>query len=215
MQRTVAWAVLGVLSLSHLGFQLADLDLLSAITQILLMPAVAALLWTLTDAPRGRLVRLGLVALGFSWLGDTLPRFVDDGFLLMVGGFLVAQVIYAVAFWPYRSRATVARARWLVPAAAVVVIALLWVCRDAGWLLPAVAVYATALVAMALLADGVNPVAGVGALVFVVSDAMIGLGAFTDLDLPASGFWIMLTYITAQILITLGIAREAHAHADS
>lgn len=211
MQRTLAWALLAVVALIHLGAQLADADTTSAITQVMLMPLVAAVLWLHTAAPRPRLVRLGLVALGFSWLGDTLPRFVDDGFLLMVGGFLVAQIVYVVAFWPYRARATVARAPWLLVLAAALVVGLLWVCRDAGWLLPAIAVYGSALVAMALLADGVNALTGYGALVFVVSDAMIGLGAFTDLDLPASGFWIMLTYIAAQGLIALGIARSAAA----
>lgn len=215
MQRTVAWALLAVVSLVHLGAQLADLDRTADVTQVLLMPLVAAVLWLHTVAPRPQLVRLGLIALGFSWLGDTLPRFVDDGFLLMVGGFLVAQILYAVAFWPYRARSTVARAPWLLALAAVLVVGLLWVCRDAGWLLPAIAVYGMALVAMALLADGVNALTGYGALIFVVSDAMIGLGAFTDLDLPASGFWIMLTYIAAQVLIALGIARSASAVRDS
>lgn len=194
----------------HLAGQLAGWGLVSDVTQVLLMPAVAGVLWAATAAPRPRLVRLVLLALFFSWLGDTLPRLVEDGFVLMVGGFLLAQIAYAAAFWPWRAQASATTRPWLVAVAALAVLALLLVCRaEAGLLLVPVGGYAVALVAMVLLADGVSRLSGWGAVVFLVSDAMIGLGAFTELDPPAAGFWVMLTYVAGQTLITLGVAERA------
>ena len=78
-----AWGALALLTLVHLAAQLAGASTLADASQWFLMPLLAACLWLATrrrdggrrdgDGPgrRSRLVRLTLVALGFSWLGDT------------------------------------------------------------------------------------------------------------------------------------------------
>lgn len=198
------------ISIVHLAAQLAAPDgPVAPATQVVLMPLLAWVLLAGTRAPRGRLVRLALVALGFSWLGDTLPKLAsgDAGFLLMVGGFLLAQVAYGAAFLPSWRASLVARAPLLlIPYAAVLVtlVALCW--RGAGGLLLPVVVYGLALTTMAVLATGLGWQAGVGGAVFLVSDSLIALHAFASLDLPAQGFWVMLTYIVGQALLVLGVA---------
>uniref|UniRef100_UPI00404A1451 hypothetical protein n=1 Tax=Brachybacterium sp. GPGPB12 TaxID=3023517 RepID=UPI00404A1451 len=46
-----------------------------------------------------------------SWAGDTLPRFLDGQaqFLAMLGAFLLAQIVYALALWPPRGGSLLAR----------------------------------------------------------------------------------------------------------
>ncbi|WP_102508447.1 lysoplasmalogenase family protein [Sanguibacter massiliensis] len=72
-----------------------------------------------------RLVELTLVALVFSWLGDSVPRLLDGdaAFLTMVSFFLVAQVVYIAAFWPARRRSAAVRACWSLPIYAAALVA--------------------------------------------------------------------------------------------
>ena len=208
----LALAVLGVVTGVHLLAQLfAPEGAVAGATQVLLMPALAAALVRGTRTPRPRVVRLVLVALFFSWLGDTLPRLASDdlGFLIMVGCFLLAQVSYAVAFWPMRGDSLLRRPVLVVPYA-LALVALVLLCRDgAGSLLGPVVVYGLALAAMAVLATGLGRVAGIGGAVFLVSDSLIALGAFTDLDLPAHSFWVMLTYVVGQALLVAAVRERA------
>lgn len=207
----IALGFLAAVAAVHLGAQVANHAPTAGATQVLLMPAAAVVLVTGTRAPRGPLVRLGLVALFFSWLGDTAPRLVDGdaAFLAMVGFFLVAQVVYAIAFWPYRHRSVLRRPLLLLPylAAAVVIGGLC--APTAGALLPAVIVYAIAIVAMAVLATGLGRLAAIGAAVFVVSDSLIALSSFGVLTVPGHGFWVMATYIAAQLMLVLAIRGAA------
>ena len=48
----------------------------------------------------------------------------------------------------------------------------------------------------------------IGSVLFVLSDSMIALNKFQVLDIPRSGFWIMLAYIPAQYLIMRGLTKE-------
>lgn len=200
---------LAMLTVLHLVAQVAEAPDLARVTQWGLMPLLAAVLWCASAAPRPRLVRAVLVTLCFSWVGDTAPAFFsgDAAFLAMVAGFLVAQVAYAAAFWPYRSQ-SLARRPAALAAYGLVAVAIVGACAPGapGPLLAAVVVYALCLGTMAVLATGVHLLAGIGGVVFLVSDAMIGLGAFTDwFAPPASGLWVMLTYVAGQALIVAGV----------
>lgn len=198
---------LALVSMVHLAAQGLHLDLLAGTTQLLLMPLLAAALLAGTTAPRGRLVQLALVALGCSWLGDTIPRFVGGqaGFLGMLGSFLVAQLVYALAFWPARRRSLLARPMLVLPYLAVAVGIIVLCAPAAGPLLPAVVVYAAAICAMAVLASGLGRLAGIGGAVFVLSDVLIAVNAFGVLMLPGHSVWVMLTYIAAQVMLVLAV----------
>ena len=196
----------------HLAAQVAGGDLVAGASQVLLMPLLAGVLWCDTLAPRSRLVILALVALGLSWLGDSAPKLAsgDTSFLVMVGFFLLAQVAYIVAFWPFRRRSVLHRRRPLLLVYLAVVAALVAACAAgaAGLLVP-VLLYGASLGAMAVLATGVNRLTAVGGALFLASDGLIALDAFASgFDLPAQGFWVMSTYVAAQVLIVAGVLRE-------
>ena len=205
----VAVAAYGVLALVHLAAQLADAPGLSRATQVLLMPTLAAAVWTATRWTRGRQVRWLLAGLGLSWLGDSLPGVVgeDLAFLVMVGFFLLAQVAYVVAFVPDVRRSVVHRRPVLLLPYALVLAALMAACAPgAGDLLVPVAVYGGVLTAAAVLATGLGRVGAVGGVLFLVSDGLIALNAFVPgWDLPRNGSWVMLTYVAAQALLALAV----------
>ncbi|USQ80989.1 lysoplasmalogenase [Ornithinimicrobium faecis] len=196
----------------HLVWQLTDQSAYARVSQWFLMPVLAVFLLVRTrGVERTRLVRLTLVALGFSWLGDTAPSLVegDTAFLVMVGFFLVAQVVYIVAFWPHRDQSVLRQRRALLLPYAVAIVALVLACAPhAGTLLVPVLAYGLLLGAMAVLATGLNSLVWAGGALFLVSDGLIAMNAFAPWwDLPGQGFWVMLTYIAAQLLIVLGVLR--------
>lgn len=202
-------ALFAALALTHLAVQLLGFDAWSRPTQVFLMPALLSVVASATRRPRSRIIILAMVALAFSWLGDTAPAFAsgDIAFLLLVGFFLVAQVVYVVAFWPYRAESTLSRRRWgLVPYVGFVAV-LVWVCAPhAGGLLVPVLLYGLVLGLMAILATGLGPWVAVGGALFLISDALIALRTFAPAwDPPVGGFWVMSTYIAAQTLIILGL----------
>ena len=217
MQRSIAVPAFALVTAVHLVSQLLGQGQTADLTQVLLMPLLALVLLRATRAPRSREVRLVLVALGFSWLGDTLPRLADGdaALLTMIGCFLLAQLVYAAAFWPSRHRSVLGRPLALLPylLAGATIVGLS--AREAGALLPAVAVYALAILAMAVLATGRGRVAAIGAAVFVLSDALIALDAFGMLTLPAHAVWVMATYVAAQVLLVLGVLAGERAAAGS
>jgi uncharacterized membrane protein YhhN len=211
----LALTAYGALAAVHVALQLAERATAAGATQVALMPLLALACVALTDT-RDRLVRLTLVALAFSWLGDTVPRLLDGdpAFLAMIGCFLLAQLVYVVAFRPYAAASLLARRRGWLAAYLVPVAALLAACLpDAGVLAPAVVVYGACLLAMALLATGVHPLAWVGGAVFAVSDGLIALDAFGPWDAPdaAGSAAVMATYTVAQLLLVLGVTARVGA----
>lgn len=207
----LALFVFAAVSVVHLGAQLLDAEMVSALTQALLMPTLAVALWAGSTAPRDRLVVLSLGALGLSWVGDTAPRILPDSlsFVGMLAAFLAAQILYAAAFWPWRHRSVLARPALLIPYAAAGVLICALCAAQAGSLLPAIIVYAAAIMVMAVLATGLGVRAGIGGAAFVASDSLIALDAFGVLTLPAQGFWVMSTYPLAQLLLMLSVRRHA------
>ena len=203
--------VLAVVIVVHLAAQLAGRGGLADTTQVVLMPLLAGVLWCETSAPRGRLVTLVLVALGLSWLGDSAPKLAsgDAAFLVMVGFFLLAQVAYIAAFLPFRARSVLhVRRPLLVPYVGAVVALVAACAAGAGGMLVPVLVYGACLGTMAVLSTGVDRLTAVGGALFLVSDGLIALDAFAaGFALPAQGFWVMATYVAAQVLIVGGVLR--------
>ncbi|MFN8148932.1 MAG: lysoplasmalogenase family protein [Candidatus Nanopelagicales bacterium] len=56
---------------------------------------------------------------------------------------------------------------------------------------------------MATLSLGVSTRVGIGGVLFLVSDLLIGLGA-ADIQVPLRGLLVMATYAIAQLLIVTG-----------
>ena len=98
----------------------------------------------------------------------------------------------------------------VLPWGQLALVVLVALCREgAGDLLVPVVVYGVALAAMAVLATGLGPVAGVGGAVFMLSDSLIALRAFADVELPAHSFWVMLTYVAGQALLVAAVRARA------
>lgn len=204
----------GVIALVHLLSHVLAVGegtvTLTRVTQWLLMPSLALLLWASTQSATSRLVRLVLLALFFSWLGDFLPGFTGEGdapFLTMVGGFLLAQITYIAAFVPFRERSFLRTNRVAVYAYLCAFVALVYLCAPgAGALLIPVVVYGVVLTVMAVLASGLGRIGALGGALFFVSDAMIAIRAFApDAALPSSGLLVMTTYIAAQALLVAAV----------
>ena len=210
--RTAASAAFVAVTLVHLVAQVTGPDGLRTWTQIFAMPLLVLVLLAWTASPPTRLVRWLVWGLGLSWLGDTAPKLAgDQSFLVMVGFFLLAQVAYVGAFWPARRASVLDRTSrgWPLPLAAyLVVLALLmiWCVPGAGSLLVPVVIYGVVLVAMAMLATGVHRLAAAGGVLFVISDGLIALNAFSSwYSLPWHGLAVMSTYLAAQGLLVAGV----------
>lgn len=175
---------------------LADIPVAHLVAKPLLMPLLAGY----AAARRGP--RLLVAALLFGWGGDMLllPD-ADAAFLIGMASFAAGHVCY---LWHF------GRARGSLPAglayAAVLAgfIALLWPGLPAEMRIP-MAGYSLLLTAMAYRAGTLGRYAAAGGALFLLSDALIATGIADWPQLPAPDFWVMLTYIAAQFLLTAGI----------
>lgn len=216
-RRPWPWAGAAFIAIAtiHLASQLFDLDVLNNVTQVFLMPALAATVVLAAASPRSQLVRLLLVSLFFSWLGDSVPRFLhgDPGFLAMVGFFLIAQVVFIVALWPHRSRSILRKPVLLLPYLAFFGLLIAVCAPNAGSLLVPVIFYGLTLLTMAVLSTGLGPVAALGGALFFLSDGLIAFRSFSDFLLPQHGFLVMLTYIAAQAILAYAFVTHARSSA--
>ncbi|MFJ2994989.1 lysoplasmalogenase [Pandoraea sp. NPDC087047] len=151
-------------------------------------------------------------ALIFSGAGDVLLAIptMAQGFVLGLGAFLLAHLAYFVLFWRVR------RPWAKVPGWHRVAIVLVWVAAalsyvmywpGMGELKAPVACYVVVLAMMAsaaLLAELRGEWAAVGALLFTVSDALIGTTRFVG-TIPAQEYAIWILYALAQLLLVAGI----------
>ena len=121
---------------------------------------------------------------------------------------VVGALAYIRAFWPFRQDAIVGRPALLVPYGLALVV-LVGLCADgAGALLVPVVVYGLALTTMAVLATGLGRLGAAGGIIFMLSDALIAVRAFADLELPAHSFWVMLTYVAGQLMLVLAVTLQ-------
>ncbi|MDN5804777.1 MAG: lysoplasmalogenase, partial [Microlunatus sp.] len=113
--------------------------------RVLLMPLLAAFL--LSAAPRRtRLVVLVACAFGFCWLGDVAGTTI----VVKIVFFLLAQIIYVVAFRPYWRLSLVARPPLLMLYALAIAGLVGVVAGAAGPLAGPVAIYGASLALMAV-----------------------------------------------------------------
>jgi uncharacterized membrane protein YhhN len=143
-----------------------------------------------------------LIVLFFAWLGDVFLLIPGDNplfFQLGLGSFLLMQFAY-IRLFHLRSKEIW---HWSIGAIMVYVVNLLrflWPHVNEGLRIPVV-VYAVALGAM--LYFGVklkDKVIFWGAFLFVISDSLLALGKFYY-AIPGNSFWVMSTYILAQLLL--------------
>lgn len=175
------------------------------------VPVLLLIAWYVLSVQHwNRLSVLVLVALVFSWLGDSLG---SSGLDLKLALFLVAQVCFAIAFVrPFRERWAGRpwwhHLRWL-PYLGVVVGLTALVAPRAGVLAPAVVVYACGIGLMAVLASALGRLGLVGGVLFLISDGMLALQEFTTWWIPYQGLMIMATYLAAQAALAYAVASRS------
>lgn len=203
----VPYAIVGLV---HLGTLLAGAGTGSSVTKLLLMPALlVALLWALKLQRSDLLVFAGLGIL-FSWAGDSLLETPGDiGFLLGLGGFMLAHLAYLALFLrPLRER----RIPWFAAAYALWWLVLVfYLAPHIGGLLVPVAAYGLVLAASSAAALATNRHAAVGALVFLLSDTILAFKLFLPgWDFYPIDFVIMTLYIAGQGLIAYGVVTRGY-----
>lgn len=188
----LAYLVIAVIQVATLA---AGLSAVSVPAQMLLMPALALVV---VGQFSGRLRLLVLLALLFSFLGDSLPNFVPEAAELpaLIGSFAVAQVCWIRALWPARNRRSlVACALAVVPSILVVI----WCFPGAGALWPAVVIYAALLFTMVVVASAAGWRGALGGGLFWFSDCLIAITSFVPGTAGlATSVLIMATYAAAQ-----------------
>lgn len=203
----VGYLVLAAVDLVAEAFALG---MLKSAMLLLLMVALAGFHVQVNQHVRTRLYWFVAGALVLSWLGDNAGGIA---LLAKILFFLVVQALYIAAFWPRREHSVLHRRPVLVVPYALVAVALVvLVAPDAGALLVPVIIYALAMVAMAVLSTGLNRWTTIGGILFLVSDAVLGLMLLTGgrFDFPLDGVVVMATYLAAQLLLVWGIK----VHAD-
>ncbi|MFD4373246.1 lysoplasmalogenase [Streptomyces sp. NPDC058486] len=195
LSRTLLGAF-GLAAAADLGSLLAGADTGHLVAKPLLMPLLAAYAAT-RGAPR-----LLVVALLFGWGGDVFLLFdADWAFLVGMGSFALGHVCYLTLFGRRRTSPALGAAYALALVGTVVA---LWPDLPAELRIP-VAGYSLLLTAMAYRASALGVLAGTGGALFLLSDTLIATGIADWPQLPVPDFWVMLTYIAAQVLLTAGV----------
>ncbi|MFB6701586.1 lysoplasmalogenase [Streptomyces rubiginosohelvolus] len=181
---------------------LAGAEAVHLVAKPLLMPLLAGYA-ALRGAPR-----LLVAALLFGWGGDVFLLADNDlAFLVGMGSFAVGHVCYLTLFGRGEGRGRapaplVTGAGYAV--VLVVFLVLIWPDLSADLRIPLTG-YSLLLTAMAWRAGVFGPYAAAGGALFLLSDALIATGIAEWPQAPAPDFWVMLTYIAAQALLTLGV----------
>ncbi|MEV6674131.1 lysoplasmalogenase [Streptomyces sp. NPDC051162] len=179
------------------------------VTKPALMPLLAA-----TVLARGG-PRLLAGALLFGCGGDTLLGVGGDTFFLLgMASFAAGHVCY-LTLWARHGSPRGGRTYALAAAygaAWLGTVALLWPDLEARLRIP-VALYSLLLTAMALGATRARPAAAAGGLLFLLSDTLLATGLADWPQAPVPQFWVMLTYLAAQLLLAEGLLRAVPASA--
>ncbi|MGW8767410.1 lysoplasmalogenase [Streptomyces sp. NPDC055815] len=197
----VLLAAFGLAAAVDLVSLLAGAELGHQIAKPLLMPLLAAS--AVTRGAPGTLT----AALLLGWGGDVfLLSGADWAFLVGMGSFAAGHVCYLLLFGRRRTSPVLGA---LYAAALLTTVALLWPDLPAELRIP-VAGYSLLLTAMAYRSSALGLTAGLGGALFLLSDTLIATGVAAWPQLPAPDFWVMLTYIAAQYLLTAGALRAMY-----
>ena len=204
----------GVVAIVHLVLNAADASPWDSITKCLLAPLLAA--WAvsisrpLPGTPAGHLggPRLLVLALVFCLGGDLFLE-IESLFVIGMASFAAAHICF-ITFFVQRGALPRLRANpWaalVYVAAAVPMVIWAWDGLEAD-VRPFVPVYALLLVGTAATSLALDRRAGLGGLLFLVSDGFIALGEAGRFDKDATwhGLVIMGLYILAIFFLSAGI----------
>ena len=199
---------------------------LEIFTKPLIMLSLVGYYYAQTRRQIDRVSGFMYIAIFFSLCGDIFLWFSGEKFFLLgLGSFLLAHICYIAAFslshtkQANRPQSLLKRKPWLVLIFVAYASLLIWgLYPSLGQMLIPVVVYATIIMLMAIAAlnrwqrvsDASFGWVFLGALLFVLSDSLIALGRFGDhlFSIPLLRYWIMSTYMCAQLCIVLGMLKK-------
>ncbi len=199
---TLFFAIAAIVAMSHLANEWVKMEDPGGLVW---KAAGIVLLGLFALAKRSWIAGAGLL---FCALGDVLLEIV---FVYGMAAFAIGHLFYIAAFVEWGR--VLGFNKRDVPVAVLVVLVsiglLVWLLPGMGDLTgPAIAyqVIITVMVCSAFVVKA--PVlARLGAVLFMLSDTLIAIGKFTDIDPPIGSVWI--TYAAAQILIAWGMSHIA------
>ncbi|MBY5956831.1 lysoplasmalogenase [Membranicola marinus] len=157
-----------------------------------------------------------MIALVFSWLGDVFLLLDESYFIPGLVAFLCAHLGYLLVFYRIRPKASIKKKSFLFTILLTIALFILFyriILVETGNLFPAVLIYALVILAMWLLASfkalrryQFNFWLWVGALLFVLSDSLLGYNKFVQFT-PLISVLVMLTYGLAQYGLFRGILK--------
>lgn len=162
--------------------------------------------------------KIVMAALLFSIAGDALLMFANKNelfFLLGLSAFLIAHICYIICFHKIKTRENIkGRWPWAIVVAIYYYFIISFLMPQLGSMKIPVIVYGAVISFMLftalLLYDMKDNVTAryllAGALFFVVSDSVLAVNKFHQ-AVPYGGWVIMITYIAAQYLLTVGLTR--------
>lgn len=198
----------GAVTVLHLVLNGVEAEPWDSITKCLLAPLLVA--WVIEQ--KGP--RLLIAALVFCFFGDFFLE-LEDLFVVGMAAFALGHICFIRFFISRGAVGQLKRQPW-IPAvytvAAIALVAYGWGGLEDG-LKPVVPIYAALLVGTGATSLATDLRAGVGGLLFLISDGIILLGEADRIDKEAAGtgLAIMATYIAAIFLLTSGILNREKA----
>jgi uncharacterized membrane protein YhhN len=197
------------------------------ISKALIIPSLMIFYHFTVKGRYGLFHRIIMASLFFSWLGDVSLQIADGNiltntssdlfFLVGLGTFLIAHIIYFIAFSIPKGKNSIFNTRIYQTVLVLIYgfIMLYFLYRRLGDMKIPVIVYTSIILLMLLSAlnrygkvNGISYILVVyGALLFVLSDSLIAITKF-QMKINFAGTIIMITYVTAQYLIILGCIRQ-------
>ena len=179
------------------------------------LACIFLLVFSLSNYEEARTRNLLLGGILFSLLGDTILMFPGElVFLVGLGSFLIAQILYTVTFFRLGSKpfGSVVTKLWLLTILLYLLLFMFYLKELVGDMFVPILFYALAISLMLSMAIGLKNVIGkrpwafivLGAAFFVLSDSLLAIDKFAQ-PLPINRLLIMSTYLIAQFGIVFGL----------
>lgn len=204
------WTLLAISLLGASAYQMLEshpADTLRTVLKTIAISALAPLpLLSLWEGSTFALFAL-VLALGFGSLGDFYLSLKDDSIYFKRGliAFLIGHIFYLMVMVPHISTPSALQLAGMVVLAVISGGTCIWLTPKLGDYKVPVWAYMGVISAMALVALTMpSPLTGLGALLFVFSDAIIAINRFAR-PVPARGPIVWITYYVGQCLLGISL----------
>ncbi|HQV36922.1 MAG TPA: lysoplasmalogenase [Flavobacterium sp.] len=212
MTKKTALFVFLIFSLLYLGLVLIEFETITWWLKPFIIPLLSISVFL---SGKLKFKPLLISALFFSWIGDVVLLFANQGVIYFIIGlvsFLIAHLFYIILFSKLQKVINLKYKRFIPLVLLYLVGFLYFLWEKLGGMKIPVIIYALVISTMLLVAiKGYftwNSKSGklllIGAVFFVLSDSILAINKFY-VTIYLSSFWIMSTYITALFLIVKGV----------